>query len=197
MLDKASSGFVVAAMCSNAARTTRRRASEDDLVPERRSACRACPTAFPQVRPDRLERRSPVTVRSRRGIDVPRWPYGVRAQRRPPAHLSLWLPWPMGEDRRRDPMASALPVGSSAAINFTAHVCARHDVEDHSPLPVLEVHRVAQPPVGTRRPAGGPSKPSPQVIPVTALTSCSPGTSNARQAEIRVPRSQRLQRDGE
>ena len=32
---------------------------------------------------------------------------------------------------------------------------------------------------------------------MTALTSCSPGTSNARQAEIRVPRSQRLQRDGE
>ena len=26
----------------------------------------------------------------------------------------------MGEDRRRDPMASALPVGSSAAIDFTA-----------------------------------------------------------------------------
>ena len=26
----------------------------------------------------------------------------------------------MGEDRRRDPMASALPVGSSAATDFTA-----------------------------------------------------------------------------
>ena len=39
---------------------------------------------------------------------------------RPPDDLSLWLPWSMGEDRRRDSMALALSVGSSAAIDFTA-----------------------------------------------------------------------------
>ena len=39
---------------------------------------------------------------------------------RPPDDLSPWLAWSMGEDRRRDPMAPALPAGSSAAIDFTA-----------------------------------------------------------------------------
>ena len=39
---------------------------------------------------------------------------------RPPGDLSLWLPMVDGEDRRRDPMASGLSVGSSAAIDFTA-----------------------------------------------------------------------------
>ena len=41
---------------------------------------------------------------------------GVRS----PDDLSHGLPWSMGEERRRDLMASAFPVGSSAAIDFTA-----------------------------------------------------------------------------
>ena len=41
---------------------------------------------------------------------------GVRS----PDDLSHGLPWSMGEERRRDLMASAFPVRSSAAIDFTA-----------------------------------------------------------------------------